>query len=128
MSKVIYLERDANGNLDMVLDNGSAKMAENGVAAGVRMQERLLLERTEAETNPLVANKKAGTQWYGIVFDPTKTRIQKELEIKRVILSTPGIRKILQWQFTQVRQSASFTARVQTDWGEDEIIWNGSSL
>lgn len=121
MAIVAKLVKNAAGDWDLSLVDGSCEMAEDGVAAGVQMVERLLIDQDEAIKNPLVDTKKtplSGVKWEGIVFDSSKSKEEKELEIKRVILSTPGYLKITYWSWTQVGRKLQLDWKVESIWGE----------
>lgn len=118
--KLIHLSKNSDGDFDIVFKDGKIKMAEDGTAAAVAMTERLLLFRGEAEESQLVdtaANPLAGVDWYNIIFRPDATRAEKESELKRAILSTPGIDRILQWSWTQTGRTVTIDVQVKTDWG-----------
>ena len=97
MAIVIKLVKNADGDEDMSFENGAIEMSENGEACAVQIKERLLLERSEAEASEIVntnIDPLAGTQWENIIWDASKSRSEKELEIKRVIFSAPGVKRI----------------------------------
>jgi hypothetical protein len=124
MAIVIKLEKNSAGDEDMVFENGAFEMSEDGEACAVQMKERLLLDRNEAIDSVLVntkANPLAGTDWYGIIFDASKSKIEKELEIKRVIFSTPGMNRITYWSWTQTERTLNLNYKVESDWGELEF-------
>lgn len=116
----IQLSKNSAGDFDLVFEDGKIKMAEDGTAAAVSMTERLLLFRDQCVDSQLVdtnADPLAGTDWYGIVFRADATRAEKEAELKRVILATPGVDRILQWQWTQTGRTVSIDVQVKTQWG-----------
>ena len=135
MSIVIKLEKNADGDEDTVLENGAFVMSEDGEATAVQLKERLLLDRGELvdqlneETlgeniNPLVDTKKdpiAGTDWFGKIFRNEISKGSKELEIKRVIFSTPGVKSITRWSWEVVDRTLNLNCRVDTIHGELEI-------
>ena len=121
MAIVIKLAKNDAGDEDVVFENGAIVMSEKGEAAAVQLKERMLLDRHEALANPLVntnANPLAGLDWYGIIFDAAKSRGEKELEIKRVVFSTPGIKKITYWSWKLVNRTLNLNFKVETLWGE----------
>jgi len=134
MAIVIKLVKNAAGDEDMVLEDGILQMSENGEAAAVQMKERLLLDREECvevrdlankgeNINPLVntiIDPVAGTNW-GLIFDPSESRGAKELEIKRVIFSTPGMNSITYWSWQNINRVLNLDFKVKSDWGELEI-------
>ena len=124
MAIVIKLVKNEDGDEDMVFENGALVMSENGEACAVQMKERILLGRNEATENPLVntrADPLAGLDWEGTIFDASKSRSEKELEIKRVIFSTPGVLKITYWSWIQTDRTLTLDFKVETIWGELEF-------
>jgi hypothetical protein len=124
MAIVIKLVKNEYGDEDIVFENGAIEMSENGEACAVQLKERMLLERNEALANPLVntrANPLAGLDWEGIIFDAAKSKGEKELEIKRVIFSTPGVKKITYWSWIQTNRTLNLNFKIETEWGELEI-------
>lgn len=120
----IHLSKNGDGDFDIVFEDGKIKMAEDGTAAAVAMTERILLFRDQASTSPLInhdENPLAGVDWYGIIFRPDATRIEKEGELKRAILSTPGVDRILQWQWTQTGRTVYINAQIKTQWGNVSV-------
>ena len=115
--QLIHLSQNSAGDFDIVFEDGKIKMAEDGTAAAVAMTERILLFRSEALESLLVENLTAGTNWYGIMFRADATRTEKEAELKRVILSTPGVDRILQWTWTQTGRTLYLSVQVKTEWG-----------
>jgi hypothetical protein len=124
MAIVIKLEKNSAGDEDMVFENGAFEMSEDGEACAVQMKERLLLDRNEAEDNPLVnttMNPLAGLDWHNIIWDAAKSKSEKELEIKRVIFSTPGVVKITSWTWLMSGRTLNLDFKVETLWGDLEI-------
>ena len=120
----IRLSKDANGDYDMLMTNGKFEMAEDGTAAACAVLTRLRMFRTECLVNPIVnttLNPLAGVDFYGIIFSAYKTKAEKELELKRVIMSKSGIYSIRTWQWTQTARSVAIACTVQTDWGDIDV-------
>lgn len=121
MAKVINLEKNSAGDFDLVLTNGKFEIVEDGEAATVQMTERVLSVRTECLESPIVdtnRNPLAGLDWYGIIFRADASRAEKEIEVKRAILSTPTIKSIIEWSWTQVLRTLTISYRVRTIYGE----------
>ena len=121
---VIKLVKNEAGDEDMVFENGALQMSENGEACAVQMKERILLGRSECLESELVntnANPLSGLDWEGIVWDSSKSKEEKELEIKRVIFSTPGVKSLTYWDWNQVGRTLNLSFKVETKWGELEI-------
>lgn len=124
MAIVIKLVKNAAGDEDISFENGAIEMSEDGEACAVQMKERLLLERSEAIASPIVdtlVSPLAGTQWEAVVWDASKPQSEKELEIKRVIFSTPGVRQITRWNWQQIGRTLVLDYKVRTDWGDLEF-------
>lgn len=112
----------------MVFEDGKFKMATDGTAAAVATLERILLFRSEALESQIVSNVLAGTNWYGIMFRADATRVEKEGELKRAILSTPGVERILQWSWTQTGRTLYLDVQVKTEWGAVSVSQEISPL
>lgn len=124
MAIVIKLEKNSSGDEDVVFEDGALAMSEAGEACAVQLKERILLDRNEALKNPLVntvVDPTAGLDWEGIIFDSSKSRMEKELEIKRVIFSTPGISRITYWNWSLTDRVLHLDFKVDTIWGEMEF-------
>jgi len=127
----IHLSKNTDGDFDAVLENGIFKMASDGTAAAVAMTERVLCDRTECKASPIVdtnATPLAGVDWYGIIFRADATRTEKELELKRAILSAPGVERILQWSWTQSGRTVTINCQVKTLWGVTSVSQEVSPL
>jgi len=116
---LINVQRNESGDLDMVLDDGEFEMVEDVDACGVWIAERLLLGRSEIDTPVVdyVRNSTKGLDYYGILFKSVLSRGVKELEVKRVIFGTPGVRAITKWVWDQTEHSLSIEAWVVTIYG-----------
>jgi hypothetical protein len=64
-------------------------------------------------------DKNWGTQWYQIIFDASVAKVEKELEIKRQILSLPGVEYIEEFEMTQDGNEYNVTGIVQTEFGTE---------
>lgn len=120
----IRLTKDSEGRLDMLFENGAFVMAENGEAAASALALAMATERIECEESPVVdtvANPLAGVDYYGIVFDTSKSKAEKMIEIKRAMLSVPGIERILRFQWTQTGRTVTITAVLKTEWGVESV-------
>lgn len=112
------------GVYDLLMTNGSFEMAEDGTAVACNVLTRVRLFKTECLVNPLIdtdKNPNAGVDYYDIVFSAETSQAQKENEIKTSILDTPGVKSIIQWQWSQTNRTANITAVIQTDWGTETI-------
>ena len=122
MAIVIKLKKNEAGDEDMVFENGAFEMSEDGEACAVQMKERILLDRNEAVANPLVdteANPLAGLDWEGIIWDAAKSKNEKELEVKRVIFTTPGLQRLTYWQWSlSSDRTLTVEFKAKTKWGD----------
>jgi hypothetical protein len=112
-------------------DSGAIEMCLDGVAAASGMQTRLQEFRSECNISPLIDHNKnpfAGVDYYGIIFATDVSDAEKELELRRVILSTPGVLKILRFTWSQVEHSVAIEADVQTQWGAVSVAQMVSPL
>lgn len=113
-----------DGVYDALLEDGIFTMCEDGEAAAVGMTEDLLCFRQEMKASPVVdtvADPLSGVQWYEIIFKTDKSQAQKEIELKRAILSADGIESITQWSWEQSGRTVTITGAVMTSWGEYDI-------
>lgn len=121
MATVLNLEKNSDGDFDLVITDGKIEMVEENAAAAVQMTERVLSFRSECIESPIVdtnVNPLAGCNWYGIIFRSDASRAEKEAELKRAILSTPTIKSIIEWRWTQTARTVTVTYRVRTIYGE----------
>jgi hypothetical protein len=104
------------GYRDMILENGIFSWVEDGAQAAQHALERLHVFEGEWEFNT-----ELGTRWYAVIFDVSKSRAEKEFELQRIILGTPGIKSIKRWVWTQSGRVVNISAGIQTDWGDEEF-------
>ena len=110
---------NSEGNLDLVFEDGKFMWAEDGRQAAQHAALRLLQFKGEYSlNNELTGKDDDGFDIYGIVLDVSKSKAEKELEIKRVILETYGIEKILAFSWTQTGHTVAVTSTVKTLWGD----------
>lgn len=118
----VKMEKNENGDLDLVLEDGKFQMAQDAEACRVQIDERLLLERVECVGRPKIINARkqpeAGTRWYGWILDTSLDVGARQLEVKRVIFSVPGVVSIPEWQWDEVSRALNLTARIQTAYGD----------
>ena len=100
----------------MLFENGKLVWAEDGTQAAQHGLTRLLIFKGE-----WILDEEMGTDWYGIIFSSSKSRAEKELEIKSRILGTPGVKEISQFKWEQTGASVAITGIVVTDWGNVDI-------
>lgn len=116
------LTKDSSGHYDLLLENGKFSFCEDGTQAAQHSLERLLLFKGDYSHNGKLTTKtELGTKWYEIIFAMDLPRSEKEFEIKRRILETPGIERIIRFEWSQTGHSVTITGAVQTSWGEEDI-------
>lgn len=118
MAIVIKLAKNKYGDEDMVLEHGVFDMCEDGTAAAVQMKERILSDKNECDQSEIVKKPGLALDWEGIIFDASKSRAEKELELKRVILSTPGMKRITYWSYEQTGRELQVNFKIMSEWGE----------
>ena len=120
--KAPRISKDADGNYDLLLENGAFAWAEDGTQATQHAFVRLMIFRGEPSLNGVLTEKtEEGTKWLETIFNVQKSKAEKELEIKRRLLQTPGIKSITSFQSTQVGRTLEIEAKIQTDWGDMEV-------
>ena len=100
----------------LLIENGKFAWVEDGDQAAQHATERLLIFKGE-----WILDEDMGTKWYEIIFDMSKSKAEKEFEIKKRILKTPGIDSITTFSWTQTGHTVSIEGIVKTDWGEVDI-------
>jgi hypothetical protein len=120
--KAFRLTRNDDGDYDLLHENGTVPQVEDGSHAAQLAEERLSTFVGEYSLDGQLTTKTTqGTRWYEIIFNMSKSRAEKEFEIKRRILGTPGIVRILEFDWNVVDHTLYITGRVLTDWGEEDI-------
>ena len=116
MSRSIRITQNADGTFGLKMENGKFVWAEDGTQAAQHATTRLNIFYGENELNP-----ELGTKWYQIIFQTNKSRAEKEFEIKRIILGTPGIAQVRKFNWSQSGHTLSIDSIVDTDWGQIDI-------
>lgn len=107
-----------DGGYDLKFENADLMLAEDGTEAAQHATLRMLIFRGEQNLGDLLSTEdNTGTRWYEVLFDMSKSRAEKELELKRRILGTPGIQEISKFVWTQAAHTVSINAIVKTIWG-----------
>jgi len=120
--KDLRVSPDSNGHYDITLVDGKFRWAKDGTQAANHCQIRMDISKGTLSLNNRLSNKEnEGLDLYGIIFDARKSKAEKEFEIKRVILETPGYQSIISFTFEQTGHSATYSAKVQSQWGSREI-------
>lgn len=107
----------ADGGYDLRFENADLMLAEDGTEAAQHATLRMLIFNGEQSLGDLLTNQPQGTRWYEVLFDMSKSRAEKELELKRRILGTPGVQEISKFVWTQAAHTVSINAIVKTLWG-----------
>ena len=116
------LTKSTQGYYDLKLENGRFPMCEDGTEAAQHALIRLLAFRGEYSLNGEIDGKDdLGTYWYERIFAMDVSQAEKELEIKRRILQTPGIESITKFVWSQTGHTVTIDAIIKTEWGSLEI-------
>ncbi|MCP4604479.1 MAG: hypothetical protein GY847_28815 [Proteobacteria bacterium] len=105
------------GYYDLLIENGSTQWTDKGTAIAQHAMMRLLIFKGEYALGVLGGKDDDGLDWYGIMFDMSKSKNEKELELKRVVLQTPGIERIIYFNWTQAGYTVTIDAAFQTIYG-----------
>lgn len=109
------------GGMDFQLVDGKIPTSSDGQQAAEHAWQKLYTYKGENTLDGQLSNlDNDGTRWYEVLFRTDKSRAEKDLEIKRRILTTPGVKKIkrpLVW--TQTGHNVEITGSVISDWGEE---------
>lgn len=108
------LTLDSSGAYDLKLDNGEFPWCEEGTQVANHGLIRLRTFRGER-----LMDENWGTQWYQLVFNAEISQVEKELEIKRQLLSVPGVQYIEEFTLTQSEMEFNLSAIIQTEFGTE---------
>ena len=118
MRDVRLTTQNDTGVLDIQIENGRANWAYDGTEAAqhgaIRLQ-KFINESVIGDDN------EDYTKWYKTVFNAAIGRAEKEFELKRRILGTTGVVRILTFEWTQDGHEVNINGSVQTLWGEADI-------
>jgi hypothetical protein len=116
------ITQNSNGHWDLKLTNGKFEFAEDGTQSAQHALQRLLIFRGELSLNGALTEKTDdGTRWYEVIFAMDKSRAEKDLEIKRRILGTIGVKRIIRFSWVQADHTVTIDGAIQTDWGAEDI-------
>ena len=116
------LTKNSAGDYDLVLENGKFKWATDGTQIAQHGLERLLIFKGEPSLGDKLTDKEnEGTYWYETIFATSASRAEKELEIKSRILGTPGVIRIVEFNWTQSGHNVTISGIVQTEFGEVDV-------
>jgi len=105
-----------DGQFDLLMENGKFAWAEDGTAVAGQVLVRLQKVLGESIYSP-----SSGVDWYGIIFKANVPRAEKDIELKRAVLSTPGVNGIASWTWTQTGHTVRIDATIITDYGTETI-------
>lgn len=118
----VRLTKTDAGYYDLKLTEGKFEMCSDGTAAACHCVTRLQAYRGEYDLGGLLTGKdNLGTDWYGIIFNVAMGRAEKTLELRRVILGTPGVLSIESFEWEQDGHTVSIKGAVNTEWGTIDI-------
>lgn len=104
---------------DVVFEDGKIPTVTDGEQAAQHFGQRYQTNKGEYGLDGQISNKEnVGTRIYDVLFNHQKSRAEKDLEIKRILLGTPDVKRILTpFAWTIVGQRATVTGDVLTEWG-----------
>lgn len=115
------------GIYDLKFTDGKFEWAEDGVHAAQNFVQRFLTNKGEYALNDgtkdYISNRAdKGTKIYEVLFNMSLGKAEKQLEIMRVIRSTPGFKAMITpLEFSQTGHALTITGDVQTEWGAFNI-------
>jgi hypothetical protein len=115
--KYLRLSIDVDGNLDLKLENGKFRWGKEGTQVANHAQIRLSTIKGELSLNGRLSNDETELDLYGIMLRADIGQAEKELEMKRVIMNTPGYQSLISFSYSQTAHTGSYSAQVQTAWG-----------
>lgn len=116
--KDLRISKNSNGIDDITLENGDFRWAKDGTQVANHCHIRMQIPKGTLDLNGRLTNKEnKGVDFYGIIFATDKSQSEKELEIKKVIMQTPGYRSLSYFKWTQTGHSVAIDAKIVTDWG-----------
>jgi hypothetical protein len=117
--KDIRISPDDDGIDDITLEDGAFKWAKDGTQVANHHHIRSQVFKGTLDLNGRLSNKELkGVDFYGVIFDTSKTQSEKELELKKIIMQTPGYRALTYFSWSQTNHTVSVEAKIQSDWGE----------
>ena len=114
----VRLTKTDGGYLDVLIEDGRAVWAYDGTETAQHAAVRLQKFVNESVIGD---SEEDYTRWYEVIFDQQKTLAEKELELKRRILGTPGAIRILTFEWEQAGRTVNIVGSVQTVWGEADV-------
>ena len=119
MAKDVRLTRSDAGYYDLLMENGEFPFIEDGEQVAQHGSIRIQKFKGESVTSD---PDEDGTQYYEIVFNANASPAEKSLEIRRRILQTPEVIKLLD-DFTYSVEGTTLVINgsVITAWGPADI-------
>lgn len=108
-----------NGRLDFLIVDGKSQFVEKGKQAAQHAVLRLMRIKGESVTGTTTDE---GTDYYGIIFNVMEPKAKNILHLKNRILGTPGIKRIITFEYKHTLQSVAIDCFVMTDWGTTEQL------
>ncbi|MCK5610785.1 hypothetical protein KAR91_53425 [Candidatus Pacearchaeota archaeon] len=118
MRDVRLTTQNPTGVLDIQVENGKANWAYDGTEAAQHGAIRL---QKFVDESVIGDSNEDYTKWYKVVFNAAESRAKKEFELKRRILGTTGVVRILTFEWNQEGHEVNIVGSVLTLWGEADI-------
>jgi len=106
------------GVIDIKNKDGKALFCEAGTQTAQHGAQRLHLFQDESVIGDPDEDY---TDWYDIIWNMQKSQAEKEFELKRRILGTPGVLRIINFTWRQDDRTVYIESDVQTEWGEETV-------
>lgn len=120
--KSFRLTKNSAGDYDLLMQAGTVPIIEDGAQVAQHAMQRVLIFKGEPSLDGFLTTKtEDGTQWYEILLATDVAKIEKEFHLKKRILQTPGIKKILSMTLNVVDHVLTINGRFQTDWGTETM-------
>jgi hypothetical protein len=120
--KDLRISPDSEGDYDIILEDGKFVWAKEGTQVANHCQIRMSIPKGTLSLNDRLSNKEdLGLALYEIILRADIGQAEKDLEIKRVIMQTPGYEKLISFTFEQTAHTGTWAVQAQTQWGEISI-------
>ena len=116
--KDVRLTKNEAGYYDLKITNGRAEFIEDGSQVAQHGSIRLQKFIDESVVGDSLEDY---TKWYEVIFDVQKSRAEKEFELKRRILETPGAESMILLNWEQSGRVLTINASVKTIFGAASI-------
>jgi hypothetical protein len=118
MARDVRLTKTSAGYFDLLMEDGEFQWAEDGTQVAQHGGIRLQKFKGESVVGDI---NEDGTDYYGIVFSASTSTAEKLLEIKRRILQTPEVERLLNFSYSLDGNTLSISGAVKTIYGEEDI-------